>query len=133
MTFKQLCAELEITIQEAYASGVSLDEAERLAAKFLHAQIMVSVELKNADLDARMRKAGTKGVKAAVYLGEVSKSDKKPTEAMLAALIDTNTDVMEEQQALDEAESLKADLERYYEIFREGHIYMRGISKGRFE
>jgi hypothetical protein len=133
MTFKQLCSELEIAITAAYDEGVSLDEAEKLAAKFLSAQLQVSAELKVADLNARMRKSGLKGVRAAIYLSEVSKGDKKPTEAMLTALIDSNETVIDEQQQLDEAEANKAELERYYEIFKDAHIYMRGISKGRFE
>lgn len=133
MTFKQLCAELEIAIQTAYAEGVSLDEAEKLAAKFLYAQLQVSAELKKADLDAKMRKSGVKAIRAAVYISEVNKADKKPTEAYLSSYIETNEDVVTEQGALDVAEVEKAELERYYDVFANAHIYFRGVSKGRFE
>lgn len=132
MTFKQRCEELETIIQESYTSGTTLDQAEKLAGNFLHAMIQVSTELAKADLDARTRKSGVKAVKAAIYLDTVQKADKKPTEAQISATIDTDTLVSTEQQALDSAEVLKGELERYYDIFNQAHVYYRQISKGTF-
>lgn len=133
MTFKQLCAELEITIQDTYTQGVSLEEAEKMAAKFLYAQLQVSTELKKSDLSSKMRKAGVKSVRASVYLEGATKGDKKPSDVLLQAQVDVNELVQSEQQGLDESEADRDELERYYNIFREAHIYFRGISKGRFE
>lgn len=125
--------DLEKDIVKAYESGVTLEEAERLAGKFLHAQIQLSGRLKAADLDARMRKSGLKAVKAVVYLEESKKGDKKPTEATLTAMIDSNPVVSMEQDAYDQTEVDKDELQRLYDVFHEAHVYFRGIAKGRFE
>jgi hypothetical protein len=123
---------LEAKIQATYESGVTIDVAEALAAEFLHAQIRVSEELKKADLNARMHKSGLKAVKAAVYFDIVKQNDKKPTESALEHAINTSPMVNGEQEELDVAESERDNLERYYNIFRDAHIFFRGISKGNF-
>lgn len=133
MNFSKLCQQLEAKIQQSYSEGVTLEDAESLAAEFLFAQMQVSNELKKADLDSRMRKSGVKAVKAAIYTEAVSKADKKPTEGALEHLINSNELVQGEQEALDKAEVEKDDLTRYYNIFREAHIYYRGIAKGKFD
>jgi hypothetical protein len=129
MDFKQL----EDKIKSAYEEGTTIDEAEKLAAEFLYAQMSVAKLLQAADLDARMRKTGVKAIKAAIYLSEVQKADKKPSDVLLEQTVNTNELVTGEQNAYDEAEVNKEALERQYNIFRESHIYFRGISKGRFE
>lgn len=131
--FSDLCEELTAQIQTSYETGVTVDEAEKLAAKFLFAQLSVSTELKKLDLDTRMRKAGLKAVRAAIYMDAASKGDKKPTEAALSATVDLNDLVQGEQSAFDLAEASRDERERYYNIFREAHIYYRGISKAKFE
>lgn len=133
MTFKEFCAAMEDKIISSYESGVSLEEAERLAAEFLHAQIKVSRELKEADLSTRMRKSGLKAVRAAVYLEGATGSEKKPSDVLLNAQVDTNELVSGEQDAYDKAEVALAELERLHSVFREAHIFYRGVSKGRFE
>jgi hypothetical protein len=133
MKFKQLCDQLEAKIQNSYEEGVTLETAERLAAEFLYAQMQVSNQLKAADLNARMQKSGVKAIRAAIYLDIIQKNEKKPTEAQITATIDTDKIVAGEQQNLDLAEVEKAELERYYDIFVNGHIYFRGIAKGKFE
>lgn len=125
--------DLESKIQEAYTKGVTLEEAERLAAEFLHAQLWISAQLKKADLDSRMKKSGVKAIRAALYLETVKSSDKKPTEAAIDATLNSNELVIGEQRLLDEAEVDKAELERYYDVFANAHIFFRGVSKGRFE
>lgn len=127
---QRLCEELETKIQETYTSGVTLEEAERLSARFLHAQMVLSRELRHASLDAKMRKSGVKSVRAAVYLNEVQKSDKKPTEAMLSAIIDTTDIVNSEEESLYKAETSADELSRYYDIFGQAHVYYRQVSKG---
>lgn len=132
MKFKELCEKLEGKIQNAYEEGVTLETAERLASEFLYAQLLVSGELKKADLDSRMRKTGVKAIRASIYLEIIKAADKKPTEAQIAALIDTDNIVEGEQKAYDIAEVEHADLKRYYDIFTNAHIFFRGVSRGVF-
>lgn len=131
--FKTLCSELESLIEASYTDGVTLEDAEKLAGKFLSAQILVSQELKKADLDSRMRKSGLKAVRAAIYMEAATKTDKKPSDVMLQAMVDMNDLVQGEQNNFDEAEADRDDLERYYNIFREGHVHFRQLSRGKFE
>jgi len=133
MNFQQFTKQLEAKIQSAYEEGVTLDQAEKLAAEFLHAQMIISAELKKHDLDSRMRKSGVKAVRAAIYTETASKGDKKPTEAALAAAVDMHEVVQSEQKAFDTAEVERDDLSRYYSIFQNAHIYFRGIAKGKFD
>lgn len=131
--FEEQLKTLENKIKSTYEEGVTVDEAEKLAAEFLYAQMVVSGELRKTDLDARMRKSGTKTIRAAIYLDVVQQAEKKPTEAQIAALIDTDKMVSIEQEALDKAEVDRSNLERYYDVFGNAHIYYRGIAKGKFE
>ncbi len=133
MEFKSYLKELELDITNAYESSPTLEEAEKLAAKFLSAQIKVGQELQSADLNARMRKTGLKAIKAAVFLQAATAGDKKPSDKMLEALVDSDKIVGEIQDAFDNAEVLKNQLENYLNIFNNAHIYFRGIAKGRFE
>ncbi len=132
MKFIELCEELTEQIKSSYESGVAVEEAEKLAGKFLYAQLQVAEELRKADLDARMKKSGTKAIKASVYLEAATKSDKKPSDVMLGAIVDTSELVLGEQQKLDEAEVLKSSLDNYMSIFQNAHIHFRTISKGAF-
>ncbi len=133
MNFKQLCDTLTDKIKASYEEGVTLDQAEKLAAEFLHAQLLVSGELKKQDLDARMKKTGVKAVRAAIYTQAKSDTTLKLTEAGVSALIDVHEVVQSEQNGLDKAEVERDELDRIFSIFREGHIYFRGIAKGKFE
>lgn len=131
--FLSFCEELSADIQRTYEESVTIEEAEKLAAKFLSAQLMLTSELQKADLDARMKKSGTKAVKAAVYLEEATKTDKKPSDVMLNNLVDSNELAAGEQERFDQAENYREMLQNYFNVFKEAHIYYRGISKGRFE
>lgn len=133
MSFQQLCKKLEAKIVSSYEQGISLEDAEKLAGEFLFAMLAASPELKKADLDSRMRKTGAKAVRAAIYLKEATKTEKKPSDVLLVALVDSNVTAQGEQQDYDKAEATKDELDRYYNIFREAHIYFRGIAKGKFE
>lgn len=133
MKFAEQLKILENKIKDTYEQGVTLEEAEKLAAEFLYAMMAVSTELKREDLNARMNKAGNKAIRAGTYLNIVSEADKKPTEAQISAIIETDEPVKVQQKMLDEAEVKLADLERYYSIFQNAHIYYRGIAKGKFE
>lgn len=133
MNFKQLCDKLEAEIVQSYTEGVTIEEAEKLAGQFLHAQMQVSTELKKFDLDSRMRKTGVKAVKAAIYMDAATKPEKKPTEAMLSAIVDQHEVVQSEQTELDKAEVERDDLDRLFSVFKEAHVHFRQLSKGKFE
>ncbi len=133
MTFETYCEELEKDINNAYESSPTIEDAEKLAAKFLSAQIAVGKELQVADLDARMRKSGLRAIKAAVYLENAAKGDKKPSDVLLNALVDTDKLVLGEQEAFDQAEVHKNQLDNYLNVFQNAHIYFRALAKGRFE
>ena len=130
--FKELCLELENSIRASYETGVSMDEAEKLASKFLYAQMQVSNELRKSDLDSRTRKSGLKAVRAAVYLEIIQTSEKKPTEAGIGAMIDVHEIVQSEQTAFDLSEVERDDLKRYFDIFSQAHVHFRTIAKGSF-
>lgn len=130
--FKELCKKLENKIKSSYEEGTSMEEAEKLAAEFLYAQMVLSAELRKYELDARMKKSGNKTIRAAAYINIVSGQDKKPTEAGISAIIETDEQVASQQNLLDTAEVDAAELERYYNIFTNAHIYYRGVAKGAF-
>lgn len=125
--------DLKLDIINSYEAGVTIEQAERLAAKFLAAQIEVGEELRKADLDARMRKTGVKAVKAAIYLETVGAADRKPSDTFIENVVNSDKIVQDEQKSLDEAEVERAALDNYLSVFREAHIYYRGVAKGRFE
>jgi ethanolamine utilization protein EutQ (cupin superfamily) len=127
---KELCKELESVIESSYTTGVTMEEAERLAARFLYGQMVLSAELRTATLDAKMRKSGVKAVRAAIYLSEVQKNEKKPSDVLLNALVDSNEIVAGEEEAMFKAEVDSDELSRYYDIFGQAHVYYRQVSKG---
>lgn len=133
MDLKAFCNELTNDIKQAYESGVEIIEAEKFAAKFLYGQIQVAEALKTQDLNARMRKTGLKAIKASVYMAEATKTDKKPSDVLLNALVDRSGLVTTAQDEFDVTEVNRNELENYFSIFKEAHIYFRGVSKGRFE
>ncbi len=128
-----LYLELIEDIKSAYEEGISLDKAERLASKFLYAQTKLAEELRVLDLDAKMRKSGLKALKGALYINEVGKHDKKPSDIFIEQKINSDDIVQKEQNALDEAEVMLNKMQNYFNIFKDGHIHMRGVSKGKFE
>lgn len=130
---EQYCTDLEKQCAEAYESGVTIPEAERLAARCIQAQIVIARELQRLDLDARMKKNGVKAIKANAYLEEITKHDKKPSDTLLEQAVVINELVKAEQKEFDKAESNSQNLSILLGIFKDAHIYFRGISKGRYE
>lgn len=126
----ELFKELTDIIKNTYESSVTMEEAERLAARFLHAQMLVSEALRSTHLDSRMKKNGVKAIRGAVYMENATKTDKKPSDMMLQAMVDRDDIVLGEQQRYDEAEVEKEYLQNNYDIFKDAHIYYRGIAKG---
>lgn len=119
-------------IQRSYEEGVTVEYAERLAGKFLHAQLAVADQLRVADLDCRMRKTGVKAIKAAIYMEAATKDPKKPSDTLLENVVNQNKLVIDEQKTLDEYEVDRDLLQNYFNIFKEAHIHFRSIAKGSF-
>ena len=130
---REFLEELENDLKRAVQTNMETDEAERLAAKFLLARLEVGKLLRDQDLDARLAKQALKTEKAVAYLGEVKKNEKKPSDTMLEQLVNTDEGVAGAQKSFDEAEVNRDRLQDYYSTFHEGHIFFRGIAKGRFE
>ncbi len=130
--FTSLCEELQEEIKNAYTSEISLTKAEKLAAKFLYGQMEVSKQLQTVDLDSRMKKSGVKAVKAGVYMEVATATDKKPSDTFIEQVVNKHDLVNKQQDSLDTAEVDRDTLERYYNIFREAHIYFRGMAKQSF-
>lgn len=127
------CESLKKDITRSYEEGVTMEEAEKLAAKFLDGSMQVADALKVADLDRRMKKAGVKAVKASAYLNAATQGDKKPSDKLIEAVIDSDEVVIKQQEMFDSSEVEFNALSGYLDIFREAHVYYRGIAKGRFE
>ena len=130
---KAFLDELEEDIRKAALGQVDADESKNLAAKFLLAQIEISRSLRKADLDARLNKAGTKQKKAKVYLAEVSKTEKKPSDTLLEQTVNTDKDVISEQKKLDESEVKRDELQDYQNVFKEAHIFFRKCAGDKFD
>ena len=124
---------LEQKIIKSYTEGVTLDDAEKLAGEFLEAQIKTSEEIKKLDLNARLIKATLKESKAKLFVTEATKGDKKPSDTLLNALVDSDGTINEVQQAFDEAEVERDEIFRMFSIFQNAHLHYRAISKGKFE
>lgn len=124
---------LEQKIIQSYQEGVTPMTGETLAAEFLEAQIKVSEEVKIAALNARLNKSVLKEARAKLLYAEATKGDKKPSDSILQAIVDSDKRVLGIQNLFDESEEDANELERMYNIFREAHIFYRGISKGRFD
>lgn len=129
---KEMREELLAKIRNAVEVGVTTEQAERLSGECFLAQVAAGEQLTKADHATRMRKTGVKSIRAAIYLDSASKGEKKPTEAMLAALVDSNELVTNEQKSFDESEVEKNELERYYNEFNTAHVFYRIIAKGTF-
>lgn len=127
---KSVCDSLKSKIQCSYESDTTVSEAERLAAEFLHAQMLLAEALKSVDLDARMKKSGFKAICAAVYMEAATKTDKKPSDTMLENIVQLSELVQSHRDSLDRTEVERDELQNYMSIFKEAHIYYRGIAKG---
>ncbi len=128
--FEELVNTLQDVIKTAYTEGMTIEEAEKTAGRFLEAQMIVADKLANVDLDSRMRKSGLKTIKASVYMEHATKGEKKPSDVMLEAIVNKEKLVTDEQAAFDNAEVNREYLQNLMSIFKEGHIYFRQLSKG---
>lgn len=125
--------ELKAIIERAYEGDVTIDEAERLAAKFLLVQMDVAAELSSSDLDARMKKNGLKAKRAQAYMSEVARNEKKPSDTLLEQHVAMDPGCQIAAEQFEQADAKRESLHLYFNIFKDAHIYFRGISKGRYE
>lgn len=132
MKIREYFDSLEEKIVDSYTTSISMEGSERLAGEFLRAQLLASKELKNLDLDSRMRKASVKSLRAVAYKEASTTSDKKPTESALEHVINSHPVVQKEQDEYDKSEANKSELERYLNIFQQAHHYYKGLSKGEY-
>ena len=123
---------LEQDVQRAYEESVTVEEAERLAAKVLTVQLKIARELAITDLNARMRKNGLKAQRAQAYMDECNKSEKKPAEGYLENVVTLDPKVKLAQATYDEQDARKESLTLYLGIFKDAHIYFRGIARGNY-
>lgn len=126
-------AKLREVVEKAYDEGTTLEEAERLAARFLGAQMQIAEELANLDLDTRMKKNGLKAKRSQTYMLEATKGEKKPSEGFLENHVNMDLGVQNAANEYETADARKENLLLYFGIFKDAHIYFRGIAKGRFE
>jgi tartrate dehydratase beta subunit/fumarate hydratase class I family protein len=129
---RALCDSLEAKITDSYEGELTMAIAEKLSAEFLVAQMQLAKAIRVADLDSRLRKSGVKAIKAAAYNEIGSKSDKRMTVDAMDHALNMDSTVNTAQDEFDKAETDRDELERYYDIFRECHVYYRGIAKGIF-
>lgn len=130
MKLETVIESLKTKLTNSYTEGISIEEAEKLAGEFLSVMWLTSDALEVSGLDARMRKAGLKAIRAAVYLDACKASDKKPSDVWLENFVTSDKLVTEEQRGFDESEERRNKLERDYEILNQGHIYFRQQSRG---
>lgn len=126
-------SEFRESIQKAYEEGVTMQQAERLAAKTLQIRMLISDEIKSRDLDARMKKHGVKVTRAEAYMEELSKHEKKPAEAYMEHAINQSLLVNASEKMYADAETTKDRLQTYLDVAKDAHLYFRQIAKGTFE
>lgn len=124
------CDELHSIVISAYETGVTMDEAEKNAALCLGVQMEIATAIAPYNLDTKMRKSGLKAIKSRAYMQELSKHDKKPAEAFLDHAVAGDISVQNEETAFAKAEARKEELQSYLDVFKEAHIYFRGVAKG---
>lgn len=121
---------LKEEIVKAYEEGISMEDAERNAARCLDVQIELNEKIKASALDARMKKNGYKTHRATEYLKIVQGSEKKPTESQIDAMLTVNTDVCRAQDDYEAADIEVEALKRYFDIFKDAHIFFRSVARG---
>lgn len=129
----KLCTELEKDVKRSYEEGVTMEEAERLAAKCLNVQLSLARAIRTEDIDSRMKRHGIKAVRASVYMAELEKHEKKPTETFLESVVNLDKLVETAERDYAEADAGKEELQNFFGVFKDAHIYFRGIAKGKFE
>lgn len=132
-TINDILAELKTAIDAAYENGVTMPEAEKLASMALSYRIAIADELRSIDIDSRMKKHGVKAVRAAVYMEELKKHEKKPAEAYLENAVNISDLVEKAEREFAEADVTREHLENYMSVLADAHVYFRQIAKGNYE
>lgn len=107
------------------AKSISLPEAERRAGEFLSAQAQLTEWRHQLSED----KIKYLSVQTAVYAQQLSKGVAKTmTENKVTA--EASAEYIEAREALEGIENDIAYLKAYYEIFHDGHVFYRQMSRG---
>lgn len=130
--FKTTINSVKEQIEASYEKGMTVSEAEVFATKLLGYMMQLSEAIRSADLDCRMRRAGLKAIRAAMYLEFAAKGDKKPSDVMLDHMINSNPLVQGEQERFDNAEVNKEEIERNFKIFELAHQHFKKMGQGAF-
>ena len=133
MNLNKTLQELQDTIARAYTEGVTMQEAERLAAHTLSVRLQIADHIKSSDLDARMKKHGVKAIRAQVYLEQIAANEKKPTEAWLESAVNMSDLVKAEETLYAESDTDTRRLETYSDVLKDAHIFFRKVMGGSFE
>lgn len=132
-TINDVVGELKDILEKAYEHGLTFQEAEKVASQTLSLRIALADELRAVDLDAKMKKHGVKAVRAAVYMEEIKKHEKKPAEAYLDNAVNLSPLVEQEERAYATAQVNCDHLVTYLDIMKDAHIFFRTVAKGNFE
>jgi hypothetical protein len=120
-------------VQAAYESGTTIEEAKAHAARFLEAQLNIAQELGTLDIDARMKKNGMKAARAQKYIELCGLTEKKPSDTFLEQQVTLDKVlVIPAVDAWERADARRENLMLYLGIFKDAHIYFRGIAKENF-
>ncbi len=122
--------ELVEIVKAAYVTGTTMEEAERHAARFLEAQLSIASNLATLDLSARMKKNGMKAARAQCYITECSATEKKPSDTFLEQKVQLDPFVCKAVDLFETADARRENLAIYLGIFKDAHVFFRGIAKG---
>lgn len=111
------------------------EQAEKTAAMFLHARLLLAQFIEDVELNAKQSKGEIDRIEGEKYFHykETINSDKKVTEAVLVAAVARDSEVV---QAKKNWASSEAELRKYsfiMDTLKEGHIFFRNVGKGKNE
>lgn len=107
--------------------SVSTVEAERRAGEFLHAQATIS-NWRHMLGDEKIKLTS---IQTATYASEMSRGTAKTvTENKLTA--EASAEYTKAREDLERIENDLSYLKAYYDIFQNGHVFYRQLSKGEF-
>jgi hypothetical protein len=126
---KDLIEQLQKRVSEVYENGTTVSQSEEITHELADAEFKLVTMITPLDLDARMRRHGVKQIRAAVYLDIIKNSEKKPTEAQIAAMVDSDSLVSDAQKGYDGAEAALAEAERLLDAVHNSQVVFRTLMK----
>lgn len=130
---EQKITDLNNELRAVYEDKYEQDRAERTAAGFLSAQMDLAYFISSAELHSKQMKSELEFVSADAYFQLKSKATGKVTEASLQQELHKHPDVVKARENLNKAESEIKKWNLLFSSLKEGHIFFRGIGKGKNE